>query len=302
MVKRFRRAVIFTLILAIFLILVIFPVGFAYFYIDGLVNAPCGNRAEPMSSRLSHPEGLQALTFSPENGLTLDAWYAPGTNGAGIVILPGAYGGADTMYQEMEFLHEAGYSVMTYDTRSCANPPRQTSLGYTEIKDLKAAIDIFSQYPEVEKIGVLGYSMGGATVIMTAAEDERILAVVASGNYADLAEEVRRENDGIKRAWWERYARGWIIRMYAWQTGVEMEQASPISVIGEISPRAVYLIHGTEELASSYGDQQFAAAHDPKQFWLVEGARHGQYAAIDFEKYSTSIIEFFNTYLIQQSQ
>lgn len=302
MLKRIRRLSIFTLIVVAITILFILPIGFAYFYIDQMVNNTCGNRPEPLSNRLSNTGGLQQFTFSPEDGLTLDAWYAPGINGAGVIVLPGAWGGSDTMYEEMEFLHEAGYSVMTYDTRSCANPPQKTSLGYIEKADLKAAIDIFSDYPEVDlkRIGVFGYSMGGATAIMTAAEDERIQAVVSTGNYADLAEEVRRERGGVKRGWWERYTRGWIIRMYQWQTGIDMDKVSPIDVIGKISPRAVYLIHGTLELNDSRGDEQFEAAGEPKKLWLVEGAGHGAYTAIDFNTYQTSIIQFFDTYLLDK--
>lgn len=296
MAKRIRRLIIFTLMVMAITIVFLFPIGFAYFYINALVNHGCDNRPEPLSSRLTHPAGLQKFTFSPQEGITLDAWYAPGTNGAGVIVLPGAWGGADTMYQEMEFLHEAGYSVMTYDTRSCADPPQQTSLGYTEISDLKAALDIFSQYPGVGEIGVFGHSMGGATALMTAAEDNRIKAVVATGNYADLADQVRR--DDSQRAWWEQYTRDWIVRMYGWKTGVDMDKASPLKIIGNISPRAVYLIHGSKEIDDSRGDEQFEAAGEPKRFWLVEGAGHGDYPSVDFEHYKNSTIEFFNQYLL----
>lgn len=302
MAKRVRRLIIFTLVILLITLVFIFPIGFAYLYIGALVDHACGNRTEPMSSRLSHTEGLQQFTFSPQKGITLDAWYAPGSNGAGIIVLPGAWGGADTMYQEMEFLHESGYSVMTYDTRSCANPPQQTSLGYTEMADLKAALDIFSRYPEVKRIGVFGHSMGGATALLTAAEDDRIQAVVATGNYADLADQVRRENGESRRNWWERYARGWIVRMYEWKTGVDMDKVSPVQAIDKISPRAVYLIHGSEELQDTYGDEQFEAARQPKHFWRVEGAGHGDYPSVDFEYYKNSIIEFFDQYLHEETR
>jgi dipeptidyl aminopeptidase/acylaminoacyl peptidase len=237
------------------------------------------------------------VTLSPEDDFTLNGWFAAGENGAGVIILPGAWAGENTMYQEMEFFHEAGYSVMTYATRSCANPPQRTTLGYVEVADLKAALDYMSARPEVDRIGVFGHSMGGATAILTAAEDERIRAVIVTGNYADLADDVRRD-DGREQSPLEWWIRGWIERFYEWKTGVNIENVSPISVIGQISPRPVFLVHGSRELGDTRGEEQFAAAGDPKEFWIVEGARHGQYAReATFDEYAARSITFFDEYL-----
>jgi uncharacterized protein len=295
-VWRFLKLAIFSLIVVLIALAGVLPIGAAYVYIDAMVNAECGNRPEPLSQRLSQPDKLEALTFSPEGeDFVLDAWIASGSNGAGIIILPGAFGGADTMYQEMEFLHQAGYTVMTYDTRSCANPSQMTSLGYTEIADLQAALDIMGKRPDVDpnRIGVFGYSMGGATSIMTTARDERIKALVTVGGYADLADDIRGNSSNLV----ERWMRGWIERFYEWRTDVDIDMASPINDIAAISPRPVFLIHGSRELVNTRGTEQYEAAREPKQLWIVEGAGHGAYASVDFEGYPSRIIAFFDTYL-----
>jgi dipeptidyl aminopeptidase/acylaminoacyl peptidase len=294
--KRFLRLLIFTLVVVMIFFLVILPAGGSYLYIRALLHHACNNRPESLTQRLSQPDQLEAFTFAP-NGedFQLDAWFAAGTNGAGIIVLPGAWGGADTMYREMEFLHQAGYNVMTYDTRSCADPPQETSLGYTEIADLQTALDIMSQRPEVDpdRIGVFGHSMGGATVIMTAAQDERIKAVVVTGNYADLADDVRHNPNSLV----ERWIRGWIEWFYEWDTAMDIESVSPLNVIGQISPRPILLIHGSRELEESRGMEQFTAAGEPKELFIVEGAGHGGYASTDFENYAARTIAFFDRYL-----
>jgi alpha-beta hydrolase superfamily lysophospholipase len=201
------------------------------------------------------------------------------------------------MVNEMEFLHEAGYSVMTYATRSCAIPPQRSTLGFREVADLRAALDYMSARPEVERIGVFGHSMGGATALLAAADDTRITAVIATGNYADLADDVRRD-DGRDPGLLERWIRGWVERFYEWKTGVNIEDVSPISVIGRISPRAVFLIHGGLELGDTRGDEQFTAAGDPKELWIVEDAGHGGYAdPPTFDEYVARSIAFFDEHL-----
>lgn len=295
-VKRFLKLATFAVTLTTILMVGGGPIAIAYIYMDAQVNRDCGDTYPPMPERIGNPPDIEAISFQTENNITLNGWYLPGTNGAGIIALPGAWGNANTMDEEMRFLHEAGYSVMTYETRICGNPPSQTSLGYTEKADLKIALDLMSQRPEVDpnRIGVFGHSMGGATAIMVAAEDKRIKALVATGNYGDLALDIR---GGEHESLISRWTRSWIMRFYEWETGVEIEKVSPLNVIGEISPRAVLLMHGSEEIAESMGMEQFEAAHEPKELWIVPGAGHGGYLETAPDEYVSRTLQFFETYL-----
>ncbi len=60
-----------------------------------------------------------------------------------------------------------------------------TTLGTKERLDLEAAID-FLQSRGFKKVGVLGFSLGGATAILQATKDLRITAVVSYASFADL--------------------------------------------------------------------------------------------------------------------
>ncbi len=60
-----------------------------------------------------------------------------------------------------------------------------TALGTKERLDLEAAID-FLQSRGFAKVGVLGFSLGGAVAILQAEQDPRITAVVSYASFADL--------------------------------------------------------------------------------------------------------------------
>src|SRR5688572_375098 len=92
-IKRFLKLALFAITIVLIVFMGVLPIGGAYLYINFMLNRDCGNLETPLSERLSDPTGLQAFTFEPQPGLVLDSWYQPGTNGAGIIVLPGAYGG-----------------------------------------------------------------------------------------------------------------------------------------------------------------------------------------------------------------
>ncbi len=60
-----------------------------------------------------------------------------------------------------------------------------TTLGTKERFDLEAAID-FLESRGFKRVGVLGFSLGGATAILQAEQDSRIAAVASYASFADL--------------------------------------------------------------------------------------------------------------------
>jgi hypothetical protein len=57
------------------------------------------------------------------------------------------------------------------------------------------------------------------------------------------------------------------------------------------------LIHGSREIEKTRAMEQFAAAGEPKELFIVEGAGHGGYASTDLAGYADHTIAFFDRYL-----
>ena len=71
--------------------------------------------------------------------------------------------------------------------------------------------------------------------------------------------------------------------------------------IGDISPRAVYILVGgqDEQLPPNSGQLLMNAAGDPKYYWLCEGSGHHECDTDYPEEFETRIIDFFDQYLLK---
>ena len=127
------------------------------------------------------------LTLTTADGVKLAAWLitaaAPGA--PAVVILHGYPANKADLLPIAGALH-ARFTVLLLDFRSFGKSEgRVTTLGFRERADLRAAVDALAQRGHT-RIGVFGYSLGGAVALLGAAEDPRIRAVAAWAPFADL--------------------------------------------------------------------------------------------------------------------
>lgn len=237
-------------------------------------------------------EGAQGVTYVSHDGLTLRAWYVPPTNGVVIVLLPGLGGAREGMLREGAILARHGYGLLLSELRSCAHPEGQATLGILEAADLAEAVSWVRAQPGVERVGVLGYSLGGVTAILGAAQDERIEAVVAEGGFYDLAADI--VNEGHRDGLWEDLVQQAVLWFFRRETGFDASQASPISVIDQIGPRPLLLIYGELEVAETRPQALQAQAGDTAELWIVPGCWHGGYLDVAADEWEQRIVAFFD--------
>ncbi|MFQ5611148.1 MAG: alpha/beta hydrolase [Anaerolineae bacterium] len=255
------------------------------------------NRNCPTPTRRPEDVGLQAyqtITFTTADGLAQSGWYIPSENGAAVILLQGIGAGRDAMLDEAALLAEYGYGAVLLDPRPCAGPDQTTTLGYREAFDAVGAAAFLQTRPEVNpnRIGVLGFSIGGAGAIYSAAQSSSIGAVVAMGNYHDFYENLT--NTGGSPNILDRTYYQVILYFFERAARIDASRLSPISVIHRISPRPILLIFGEGEVESGRGFAQFAAAGEPKELWIVPGVGHGGYLQADREAFAGEVIGFFD--------
>ncbi len=220
----------------------------------------------------------EAVTVTTSDGVQLAAWYVPGTNGAGVVMMHGAGSTRSDVLDEAAALARAGYAAVLVDARGHGDSGGTAmDFGWYGDLDVAAGVDFLSTRDDVdaERIGVVGFSMGAEEAIGAAAADPRIRAVVAEGATARQAAD-----------------KAWLSDVYGWrgwlQEQVEKAQYGVTDYLSEASPptplrSAVDQAGRTRFLMITAGDVADeghaaayieAAATDRVEVWNVDGADH----------------------------
>jgi pimeloyl-ACP methyl ester carboxylesterase len=118
------------------------------------------------------------------DGARLAAWWIPARDGApgpAVVLVHGWESARDRTLPNAQFLHAAGFHVLTFDVRGHgANDREALPLTAAEFgRDTVAAVHAALDRPEVTAVAVLGHSLGGSGALLAAAAEPAIAAVVS---------------------------------------------------------------------------------------------------------------------------
>ena len=244
---------------------------------------------------------LQDVTFLSREGTKRAGWFVPGKDKATILLLHGYNCDKREMLPHADFLHAAGYSVFLFDFRNRGQSEGSAvSLGYYEQQDVLGAIDYLKTRSDVDadRLGALGVSMGGATAIMGAAQTPELKAVVSESAF-------RSADSSIKQAFTHfvslpsfPYA-PITVQIIRLRLGISPGDIVPENVVGKISPRPIFIIHGLNDKTISPDDGRalYAAAREPKELWLVPGSGHAQGVKVAKEEYTRRVVAFFDQYV-----
>jgi len=241
-----------------------------------------------------HPEHIHVRGA---DNVLLDGLFFPGDRPS-LVILASGYGDTQVqMFSIAEFLHHAGFSVLTYNSRARATSGgKYVTLGVLEQQDALSLVNyaIGRRDVDANRIGMLGISMGGAIAILTAAKDQRIRAVVDDSGFSDAP--------GVIAASFEHF-----IHLPAFpfapitvgiadlRANIDVSRVRPMDVIGKISPRPLLIIHdsGDSVVPVANSLRNFAAAGEPKELWLVPESGHGAAQTKAEPEYQQRVTKFF---------
>ena len=121
------------------------------------------------------------VAFRASDGVRLSGWYAPGSNGAALVVVHGGGGDRQGAVRHAQMLHAAGYGVLVYDARGRGRSGgHENAFGWRWDRDVRGAVDYLAAHG-IQRIGLLGLSTGAEAVVAEAADDPRVGAVVADG-------------------------------------------------------------------------------------------------------------------------
>jgi alpha-beta hydrolase superfamily lysophospholipase len=243
---------------------------------------PAGGGAPPQWPQWRDPADAflyyRDLTLTTDDGLDLAAWYVPALQpGAPSVIL--AHGLLDskwTMLRLVPWLHDAGYNVLLFDFRGHGQSGKEpTTIGPAEVHDIQAALDWLEAEGVGDSVGGLGMSLGAAALVNTAAQDDRLDALVLDSLFADWSDTDFAED--------YRLPPEWLV------PGVP----SPEALLPQIHV-PILIIHGTADILTDvdHAGRLYEAANEPRALWINDSG-HAWSAWTYPQLYQKHVLEFF---------
>jgi hypothetical protein len=265
-------------------LLVFLSIGFPYVYthVGQTVTDP----------ELEMPS--ERVTFPTEDGLELAATYVPSSNRAAVIVFPGA-----TRVDEAEMIARHGYGVLLVEPRGQGSS-KGDLVRWAGDRDLHAAAAYLRSRPDVddERIGAIGFSIGGETLIEAAAQRDGIRAVVSEGAGERVGEV---DASGVERIL---YAVPMAVMTASMSVFQNHRPPPPIvDRIGQIAPRPILLIYADPGQGGESVRQPkyYAAAGEPKEIWKVPGAEHTGGIDAQPAEYERRVIAFFDDALLKTS-
>ena len=169
-------------------------------------EAVVAERAPVETTPSEYGMAYEDIEFSPrmpeeraeENPITLRGWWIPRSDGTTrpeptIIVVHGIDSNRardPELYMPLiRDLHERGFSLLMFDLRAHGESDGEVmSAGYYERYDVLGAMDVVEDSYGIpaERIGVLGFSMGGVAALLGATEEPRLRALVVDSAFANI--------------------------------------------------------------------------------------------------------------------
>jgi len=286
-------------------LLLVFAVGLlvAFYVIVPLVQAYQTIRPsrKPVCCISPTDSGLdyKDVTLETSDGLMLQGWYIPSSNGAVIIVVHGFGSNRIGALPHGTMLAQHGYGVLLIDLRTHGESEGETfPFAWESDKDVLAALEYLQNQPDTDndRIGALGLSTGGIVVLQAATNSEHIKAVVSDGAGAPTAKDSVLANPWfLAPGIWTLFKSGELL------SGVSSAPAL-VDTISQISPRPVMLISATRGPAGEAAANRnyYAAAGDPKILWELSDVGHVGGLFAKPEEYEARVVDFFDQALQEE--
>ncbi|MBI5573912.1 MAG: alpha/beta hydrolase [Elusimicrobia bacterium] len=245
------------------------------------------------------------IEFLTSDGIKISGWFVRSRiaekSNKTIIICHGWGANKSDIFPSTIYLLKKGFNLLYFDFRNHgASGGSVSSIGKLEGLDLTAAVEYLKkEKPEFsQKIGVYGISMGASVAILTAAQDERISAIVVDSPFSSFNYIVLRYAKLFYKI--PKYPLTPVTFLFAkMRLGFNPDDFSAVRYVKKISPRPIFFIHGAddERIPVEEGKKLHSMAGEPKEFWEVSGADHMESHSKNPLEYERRVAEFFVKYL-----
>ena len=245
------------------------------------------------------PADFSAVTVSiPGNGHEIaGTWRDLGGDSPVVLLLHGLRGDRASMLPRARVLGDAGFSVLLIDQQAHGETPGQhITLGWLESGDARAARDWLRARAPGRRVGVIGSSLGGASVLL-GSQPAGFDAVVLEAVYPRLRRAVENRV-GLRLGALDHWLAPLLLTQIEPRLHVSVEQLEPIRNIARLGA-PVMVVGGSRDAYTTEEETRelFAAATEPRELWIVEGAAHQDFSRFDPQGYDAHVVAFLRRWL-----
>ena len=243
----------------------------------------------------SPPAQLQAetVTLQTTSHLKVAGWFSVGKPGMGaVLLLHGVRGDRRDMLGRALALHGLGYTVMLIDLPAHGESEGdRITFGLREAAGVVAALEFLGKRVPAEQVGIVGVSLGAASVVF-ARPDRALAAVVLESMYPTIMEAVEDRLTMRLGSVGKALAPALLVQLPL-RIGVTADQLRPIAEISSLKA-PVLIVAGSKDLHTTLAETRrlFEAASEPKELWVVEGAAHVNLHSYAPQAYESRVFEF----------
>lgn len=273
--------------------------GFSYRIARGLLRpvripyarVPADVRLEMEEIRISGPRGALA------------AWYLPAHNGCTLICCHGIHDTRAQWIEQMARLHRrGGYGAILFDLAGHGTSDgHMVTYGAREVRDVAAVVEYLRGRGDVlmDRIGIVGYSLGAITAVLAAAQLPELRCVVIESCFADLQRDIAmlfHRYTGLPSFPFANLVVFWAQLL----SGAHLREIRPEQVIGRLSPRAIMIISDLRDTIFNEpydGEHLYAAAGEPKELWQLPDSGHVQAFVVAPDEWVERVGGFLDRYL-----
>jgi pimeloyl-ACP methyl ester carboxylesterase len=248
----------------------------------------------PTNLIVSKPYGFSATSVSiAGQSHAIAAWWVDGgSNTPVVLLLHGVRDDRTTMVPRAQLLGKHGFSVLLIDLQGQGETPGEAiTFGARESADVTAALAWIKRNAAGRRAGVIGCSLGGASVLL-APQPTGFDAIVLEAVYPRITSAVENRVRLFVGALAPVLSPLLLMQLEP-RLHLSTSDLEPIKSIGRLGA-PVLVAAGSIDRHTTLAESKelYDAAASPKQLWVVQGAGHQDFLAFDALGYEKHVLEF----------
>lgn len=224
---------------------------------------------------------FESVKYPTKNNKKLHGWWIPAPkdkleSASTIILVHGWNRNVGRMMPYIKELHPAGFNLLVFDSRNHGSSDADEFSSMPKFtEDIIASINFLEKKPDsnIENLGVIGLSMGGAASIYASSKDDRIRKVITVGAFAHPAVVMKRE---IQKKHIPDPVIWMFFKYVQYKIGISFDKIAPINNIGKVKAKLL-LIHGEQDdvvLVEDAQSMQIVGNQDTVELWTIPGKGH----------------------------